>query len=381
MVEMALGFWAVGAGILWLLVQGHHVDASTLALLRTHGPGALGVVVWLLLTSSLRSGLSGGPLAPERADVLHLLLAPVSRGAVLRRSAVRWVLAGGFGGLLLGATLEGVSQARLGGSIPAWIGAGALAGLLVGLLAVAPAMVVSGFRLPRLLVVAIGLAALLATGADAALGTTISPLTWIGAIGLWPLAPVGPASAIAAIAIVLALAVVAVVAAPGVPIAALDRRAGLAQLLLFTAQLLDLRGFLRLRMVLANEGARSRPWLRLPWASAPGWAPWQRHVRSLLRWPAWRIARVLVLTAVVAGLLVVTATGSSYLIFGAGALVYFVAMDLLEPWWQEVEHPGLTERLPRTGGWLLNRHLIASIVVAGLLGALALGGVAALHPP
>ena len=381
MVETALGFWAVGAGVLWLLVQGHRLDPGALSVVRTHGPAALGIVVWLLLVSSLRAGLGGGPLAPERADVLHLLLAPVSRGAVLRRSAMRWLFTAGAGGVLLGATLEGVSQARLGGSVGGWIGAGVVAGLLCGLLAVAPAMVVSGLRLPRLLVAAAGAAALALSGTDAAVGTSISPLTWIGAIALWPLQPIAAAPSAAAVAIVAAITVAAAIVAPRAPIAALDRRAGLAELLVFTAQMLDLRGFLRLRMVLANERARGRPWARLRWPSAPAWAAWQRHARSLLRWPAWRIARVLVLTAIVVGLLALTASGSSYLILAAGVFVYFLAMDLLEPWWQEVEHPGLTDRLPQPRGWLLWRHLVASLIVASLLGGLALAALAVVRAP
>jgi hypothetical protein len=206
-------------------------------------------------------------------------------------------------------------------------------------------MVVSGLRLPRLLVAAAGAAALALSGTDAAVGTSISPLTWIGAIALWPLQPIAAAPSAAAVAIVAAITVAAAIVAPRAPIAALDRRAGLAELLVFTAQMLDLRGFL------------------------------------LLRWPAWRIARVLVLTAIVVGLLALTASGSSYLILAAGVFVYFLAMDLLEPWWQEVEHPGLTDRLPQPRGWLLWRHLVASLIVASLLGGLALAALAVVRAP
>ncbi len=380
LVEMAIAGWAVVACVLWLLVQGNRVDPSTLAEIRRYGPGAIGLLTWLILIASLRSGLNGGPLSPERADVLHLLLAPIPRGIVLRRNARRWILAGALGGALVGATLAGVSEARLGGNVGsataglvfAWGLSGLVAGLVIGLLSVAPGMTVSGLRIPSLAVWAVGLVTLALTIVDLVLRTTWSPLTWVGAIAVWPLHPVIPIVLPAVVTVaVLVLGVTAVVVGPGVAIPDLDRRAGLAQLLLFTAQLLDLRGFLRLRMVLANESARNKPWLRLPWPQAPKWGIWQRHVRSLLRWPIWRVGRVVVLGVLVTGLLAVTVSGSSYLILGAGALVYFLCMDLLEPWWQEVEHGGLTERLPVATPWLYRRHLVGALVSGCVLGAIA----------
>lgn len=390
LVEMAIAGWAVVACVLWLLVQGNRIDAATLVEIRHFGPAAIGLVAWLILIASMRSGLNGGPLSPERADVLHLLLAPIPRGIVLRRNARRWVLAGAVGGALVGATLAGVSEARLGGNVGsataglvfAWGLSGLVAGLVIGLLSVAPGMTVSGLRIPSPAVWAVGLVTLGLTILDLALRTTFSPLTWIGSIAVWPLHPAIPAvlPAVAVVA-VLALGVVAVVVGPGVAIPALDRRAGLAQLLLFTAQLLDLRGFLRLRMVLANESARDKPWFRLPWPRAPSWGIWQRHVRSLLRWPIWRVGRVVVLLALVTALLAVTVSGSSYLILGAGALVYFLCMDLFEPWWQEVEHGGLTERLPVGTPWLFRRHLIGALVSGCVLGAIVVVVMAVARVP
>ncbi|MGH7912293.1 MAG: hypothetical protein ACREOV_11265, partial [Candidatus Dormibacteraceae bacterium] len=307
-----------------------------------------------------------------------------------RRTARRWVLAGALGGALVGATLEAVSEARLGGSVGSataglvfgWGFSGLVAGLLIGLLSVAPGMTVSGLRLPSVLVWAVGLVTLALTVLDLVLGSTFSPLTWIGAIATWPLHPAIPIllPALVGVAIV-ALAVVAAAVAPGVGMPALDRRAGLAQLLLFTAQMLDLRGFLRLRMVLANERARNRPWVHLPWPRSPAWAVWQRHTRSLLRWPIWRVGRVLVLAALMTGLLAVTVSGSSYLILGAGALAYFLCMDLYEPWWQEVEHGGLTERLPVSTAWLFRRHLIGALISACVLGGLAVAALAVARIP
>lgn len=389
-VEMAIAGWAVVAAVLWLLVQGHVVDASTLADIRHYGPAVIGLTAWLILVASMRSGLNGGPLSPERADVLHLMLAPVPRGLVLRQNARRWVFAGAFGGALVGATLAAVSEARLGGNVGSataglvfgWGFSGLLAGLLIGILSVAPGMTISGLHVRSPLIWAVGLVTLGLTVADLVLGTTFSPLTWIGEIAVWPLHPaisiVLPAVVGAAIVV---LSVVAVVVGPGVATPALDRRAGLAQLLLFTAQLLDLRGFLRLRMVLANERARDRPWLRLPWPRSARWAIWQRHTRSLLRWPIWRVGRVVVLGILVTGLLAITVSGSSYLILGAGALMYFLCMDLYEPWWQEVEHGGLTERLPVTTSWLFWRHLLAALISGCLLGAIAVVVMAVARVP
>ena len=50
----------------------------------------------------LRSGSRGGPLALERADVRHVLLAPVDRTTALRAPAIRQLRFLGFVGIVAG---------------------------------------------------------------------------------------------------------------------------------------------------------------------------------------------------------------------------------------------------------------------------------------
>lgn len=381
-IEMAALSWGFGAAGLWLLVQGRPLSGAALVLVARFGPGAIGLLVALLVAGSLRSGLHGGPLAPERADVLNLLLAPVDRALVLRPVALRALLVSAGAGAVLGATMAAVSQSRLGGNPAAWALAGAAAGALAGLLTTAPAMLASGRHLDRRLATAVAL--LLAAGAvaDLAVGTAFSPAAWVGAIALWPLHPgwLG----LAAVPVVLALAGLALISAPGCSVEALERRAGLIELLRFVASMLDVRGFMRTRALLAQESPRSRPWLRIAaWRSGGDWmAVWQRHWRSLLRWPAWRLGRVLLLALAAGGAFLLTWTGASYMLLVAGFLAYMTGLEILEAWWQAVERPGLTDLLPTTRRALLVRHLGAAAVTTALAGLLPLVAVAVwLRPP
>jgi hypothetical protein len=65
------------------------VGAGTLATIQGRGAGVIGLGIAVVIALALRSGARGGPLAPEPADVMYLLLAPVSRAAVLRGAAMR----------------------------------------------------------------------------------------------------------------------------------------------------------------------------------------------------------------------------------------------------------------------------------------------------
>jgi hypothetical protein len=367
LIEMAVTSWALGAAGLWLLVQGQPLSGAARAALTRSGPGAIGILVTLLVAGSLRSGLHGGPLAPERADVLNLLLAPVERAFVVRPMALRALLASAGGGALLGATLGGVSQSRLGGSPFTWALAGAVAGAVGGLLTTVPAMVVSGRGIGRTwafaaTAVLVGLAIV-----DMAAGTLFSPASWVGALALWPLRPAW--IAVAAVPAVLALAGLALAWAHRCSVEALYRRAGLIELLRFVASMLDVRGLMRTRALLAQEGARSRPWLRVGRRLGARFPVWQRHWRSLLRWPAWRGARVIVLALAATGAFILTWSGASFLLLVAGFLAYMVGLEVLEAWWQAVEHPFLTDLLPLTRRTLLIAHVTAVSVSVALLGA------------
>lgn len=362
LLEMATMVWGFAAAGLWLLVQGRQLDAASTAILHRSGPGVIGMLIALLLGASLRTGLQGGPLAPARPDVLQLLLAPIERTWVLRPLALRRLLMTTGAAALFGATLGAVSQGRLGGNVALWAVSGAAAGALVGLLTTAPGMIVSGRRLNRVWAlvppVALGAVSLL----DAITGFGISPTTWVGEIALWPLR--GTPVALAAVALGLILAVVAVLSVGGSRLAPLSRRSGQIEEVRYTAAMLDLRGFMRARAVLSQEGPRRHPWLRIPGGSGARVTVLVRHLRSVMRWPAWRILRVTGLALAAGAATALTWAGSSFFIIPAALLAYLVGLELLEPWWQDVDHAKLTDQLPLSRARLLDTHVIAGIATA-----------------
>jgi hypothetical protein len=250
--------------------------------------------------------------------------------------------------------------------------AGGAAGCLAGTLATAPAMLISGRHIGRVWATAAALVLLGLSIADVVGGTLLSPTSWVGAIALWQLHPAPPALGV--VAVVAVLTGLAVWAAPGCPVEQLDRRAGLIQLLRFAASMFDARGFMRTRALLAQESPRSLPWARIH--RLPGGPIWRRHWSSVLRWPAWRVARILALTLAAAGALVLTWSGAPYLLLVAGVLAYVVGLEVLEAWWQAVEHPGLTDLLAASRARLLIGHVAGAVATTALIGLVALAALA-----
>jgi hypothetical protein len=372
-VALLVGYAALG---LWLLVGGPPITGRPLDLVRAHGAAVAGLGVVLLVGLSLRSGLRGGPLAIERADIQHLLLAPVSRRSVLLPPAVRRVLVAVGVGAVAGGVAGLLTAARLPGGYPAWCGAGLTAGALAAALTVGPAMIVSGRRLPERWVNAAWLVLVALGAADLLAGTAITPPSWLGLVAVWPLAP-GPLAALGLPA-VAAVVGAGLMAAPGTSVEALDRRAGLVAELRFAAATRDVRSLTRAGHQLAEEAPRGRPWLRLP--SWFGGGVWRRHCQSLLRWPLARLARVAAMGLAIAAALVVTWAGASYFLVVAGVLAYAVALEVMEPWGQATDLPDLTDSLPMGRGSLLASHLGPAVVAAVAIGLVPLAAVAALRP-
>jgi hypothetical protein len=367
------GYAALG---LWLLVGGPPITGEPLDLVRAHGAAVAGLGAVLVIGLSLRSGLRGGPLAIERADVQLLLLAPVGRRAVLLPPAVRRLgvtvglgaVAGGVAGLL--------TAARLPGGYPAWGVAGAAFGGLAAALTVVPAMIVSGRRAAERWVNLAWLALAAMGVADLVAGIAYTPPSWLGLVAVWPLAP-SPLAALALPA-VGAAALAALLAVPGTAVEALDRRAGLVAELRFAAASRDVRSLTRTGHQLAEEAPRERPWLRLPAVLRD--TVWRRHLQSLLRWPLARMARVAAMGLAIAASLALVWVGASYFLVLAGVLAYVVALEVLEPWSQATDRPDLTDSLPVNRGALLVRHLPAAIVAACVVGLVPLAALAALRP-
>jgi len=208
-VALLLGYAALG---LWLLVGGPPITGGPLDVVRAHGAAVAGLGVVLLVGLSLRSGLRGGPLAIERGDVQHLLLAPVGRRAVLLSPALRRLGTAAGAGAVAGGVAGLLTAARLPGGSVAWCAAGALAGGLGAALTVAPAMIVSGRRPAERWVNLAWLFLAALSVADVVLGTALAPASWLGLVAVWPLAP-DPLAALAVPAVAL-VALVGLAASP-----------------------------------------------------------------------------------------------------------------------------------------------------------------------
>ena len=63
---------------------------------RRHRPGLGGLLVAVAVAMGFRAGGRGGPLALEDAEVTHVLLSPVDRGAALVGPALRQIRTSAF---------------------------------------------------------------------------------------------------------------------------------------------------------------------------------------------------------------------------------------------------------------------------------------------
>jgi len=341
--------------------------------LAADGEALLGLLVAVLVGIGLRSGSRGGPLAVDRPDVRHVLLAPVDRVTALRGPALRQLRFLAFAAAVAGATGGHLADRRIeAGNGVAWTLAGALAAVAAVALAHGAACTTAGLRVPAWAAtgLAVGLVGL--SVADVAGRVPWSPAAAVGGIALWPLRfrPVEAVGlATAAAAVLLGLVLVG-----GTSLEQLERRSRLVGQLRFAATLQDLRTVVVLRRQLAQERPRTSPWLRppLPRRRVPVLV---RDVRALLRWPIGRVVR-LGLLAVVAGVCARSAyEGTSPLIVGAGLALFLAGLDTAEPLGQELDHPTLRDSLPVPAGSVHARHLPAVVVVS--LGVALVAAVAA----
>ena len=362
-----VGFWVVVAAASWL--PNEPLDDAGVAELAQVGPAWLGAAVAVAVGIALRSGARGGPLTLEAPTVVHELGAPIDRRAVLRTPALKQlrfalfvaVVVGGAAGILLAPRVE-VHAAGLAV-------AGAAAGALGIALAYGAALLAAGRRLRSPVATAMAAAIVAWSLADVALTTTTSPLTLLGSLALWPVeaAPAG------LVALPLAVAAVAVGLSwlDGISIEAARRRAGLVSQLRFAVTLQDVRTVVLLRRQLAQERPRPRPWLRLRRGGALP-AVWQRDLHGLLRFPAVRVVRLVLLGAVAGLCLGGVWHGVAFLVVPAGLALYLAAYEAVEPVAQEVDHPTRWDALPGPPGLIVLHHLVVALIVV-----LAVCGVAA----
>ncbi len=335
------------------------------------GPGWIGGLAAFAIALGLRSGSRGGPLALERAEVRHVLLAPVDRTSALRTPAIRQLRFLAFVGLLVGGIAGDLASKRLPGSAPAWIATGALVGLTAITLSVGSALVAAGIRLPRWVASLLGFSLIAVAVADGTDLLAASPTSVLGDLALWPLR--FHITGLLPVVLAAALLVAGLALLGRASLEAADRRSTLVGQLRFAATLQDLRTVIVLRRQLAMELPRIRPWVRLRVRGTGRWPVFVRGLRGLLRWPAARVAR-LVLLGVVAGLALRGAwTGTTPLVLLAGLAMFLAGLDAVEPLAQEVDHPSRRDASPLPAAAI---HLLH--IPVGVLAMLATAGVAGL---
>lgn len=354
------------------------LDAAGVHDVLRHGPAWLGTLAAGALALGLRSGSRGGPLALERADVRHVLLAPVDRTTALRAPALRHLRFLAFVGIVGGAVAGRLASHRFEGNGAEWVGIGALGGLTLVALGVGSAHVTGALRLPRWLASLLGVALVAAAVLHGVGVLGASPTEPFGRLLLWPL-DVDPLGLVP-LAVGLALVAVGLAVVGMASLESAERRSTLVGQMRFAATMQDLRTVVVLRRQLALELPRRRPWIRLPVRGSGRLPFFVRGLRGVLRWPAARVAR-LGLLAVVAGAALRGAwTGTSPLILVTGAAMFLAGLDGVEPLAQEVDHPSRRDASPREAGAIHLAHVPVCVLVL-VLTAAAVAGVAALPGP
>ncbi len=342
-----------------------------------HGPAVIGLLAALAVGIGLRSGSRGGPLAVEAGDVRYVLLAPLDRGKALRSPALRQLRTGLFVGLLAGAAMGRLADPRFPEPAPAWIASVALATAVLVALSLGAALIASGRRIPRPAATAVAGVLVLWSALDVAgvdVGGTAIPASPGRAVGWLALAPLDlHVAAVAAVLAAVGVVALGLRGVAGISIEAAERRTALVGQLRFAATLQDVRTVLVLRRQLAADQPRDRPWLGRRHHSR--WAGWRRAWDGLLRFPATRIVRMLLMAVAAGAALRGAWAGTAPLVVAAGLAFWVAGLDVVEPLAQEVDHPSRRTLYPDAEGDLYVRLMAASGIVAVLLGLVA-GAVA-----
>jgi hypothetical protein len=358
----------IGAGF----VGDGFLTPSQLERLSRDGADWIGLAAAFVIAVGLRSGSRGGPVALERADVWHVLLAPVDRTTAMRGPAVRQLRFLLFAAAITGAVAGLLAAHRLPEEDITWAACGALFGVTTIALGYGVALCTSGLRVPSWVASLLGLGLVgwaLADGANLVEG---SPTASAGHIALWPLefTPIG----VVAIVVAIGLVVFGLSLVGNVSVERAERRSTLVGQMRFAATLQDVRTVLVLRRQLAMELPRLRPWLPVHTRGTHRFPVLSRGISGLLRWPAARVAR-LVLLGAVAGLAARGAwNGTSPLIAVSGLALYVAALDAVEPLAQEMDHPTRRQSIPIEDGAVELRHIpvaVVAMVLVGLVGLVA----------
>jgi hypothetical protein len=365
-----------------IVLTGDKLGAHSLAQFRDHAPGVASVVVAVMVWVALRAGAGGAPLAPEAADVMHVLLAPIPRARVLRPLAVHQLRTAVTAGAVIGTATGLAAAARLPSESAVWALAGLLAGGCLAAVFWGAVALTSARRLGPL--PANGIGAVVTAGAvvDAVAHTWIAPTTWLAGLAVLPLHHLVPTLVvIVAIALTVIVPTGALVAIGGTSLEPLLQRSALTSQMRFAASMQDMRTVVLLHRQLAMEKLRSRPWLRLPAHRKIRHPVWRRGWHGYARWPLNRIARVVTLLAAATGLMY-AARSTHLLILFAGLALFVAALDVIEPFGAELDHPTLLLTYGVSIRMLLLRNLaapVAALVGLALVGAGTATGLAGAH--
>ncbi len=363
----------VAVAVLSSMVGDDPLDAAQIAQVRLDGPGWIGLTAAFAIALGLRSGSRGGPLALERADVRHVLLAPVDRTTALRAPAVRQLRFLAFVGLIVGGIAGDMAAKRLPGSALAWVATGAIAGMTLAGLFVGTALIASGTRLHRWVASLVGLVLLALAVADGVGAIATSPTAPFGDLVLWPLR--FHVSGLVPIVVAVALVLAGLALVGRVSLEAAERRSTLVGQLRFAATLHDLRTVIVLRRQLAMELPRLRPWVRLQVRGTGRLPVFVRGLRGVLRFPAARGARLLLLGAIAGLCLRGMWAGTTPLIVLVGLALFVAGLDTVEPLAQEVDHPSRRDASPLEPAAIHLRHVPMGFVGQLLVAAVAIGVV------
>lgn len=346
------------------------LSASETAGLLASGPGWLGGLAAFAIALGLRSGSRGGPLALERTEVRHVLLAPVDRTTALRAPAIRQLRFLSFVGIVVGAIAGNLAVNRLDGGRGAWIATGALAGLVLIALCVGTALLAGGTRMPRWIASLVGVVLIGMAIADGTGLIGFSATSTFGDLVLWPLRmnlvgllPI----VVAALALVVGMRLLG-----GLSLEAAERRSTLVGQLRFAATLQDVRTVIVLRRQLAMELPRLRPWVRLKVNGTGRWPVFVRGLRGLMRWPAARVARLVLLAGVIGLCLRGMWSGTTPLVVVAGMALFIAGLDSVEPLAQEVDHPSRRDSTPLEPAEIHLRHVPVAVLTQLAVAAIAL---------
>ena len=353
----------IGGSVLFIsgIFEDSVASTNDVSDLTAHGPNILGIIVAIALFLGVRSGASGGPIAVEDAEVRHVLLAPITIRAALRKPAIQRLRAAAFAGALAGAAAGQLAARRLPGSLGAWAFYGAIYGACVGLVWVGAALLVHGLRIHPTIATLIASALVFwQTGVTIADTTAPGPFDAFGSMALWALHI--EAIDLIAVGISAVTATAGIFVVGSLSLEALARRSNLVAQLRFAVTLQDIRTVMLLRRQLSQEQMRPTPWVALKRrGSLPPVA--RRGVQSFLKFPARRYARMNLMVVLAALAQVAAYRGTTPAVVASGLCLFVFGLELVEPLSQEVDKPERTDSLPIDRGALMLRHLIVPAVM------------------